>query len=151
MIFDTLNRTVRVRVSGILIRDGALLLIAHRKKGEVYWLLPGGGVKYGESLVSALEREFREELGISVDVGPFACMSDAIEPRGKRHILNISFLCSYRGGAYRIGNERRLFKYGFFRPDEVSGMLLYPPINDTLASIIENRAHEPYLGNLWRK
>lgn len=150
MIFESIIRTVRVRVSGILVRDGALLLVAHKKNGEIYWLLPGGGVKYGESLVNALEREFREELGVSVSVGAFACMSDAIEPRGKRHILNISFLCSYRSGEYRIGNEGRLFKYGFFRADEVRGMLLYPPINDTLASIIEKRAHEPYLGSLWR-
>lgn len=150
MIFDAVYKMVRVRVSGILIRDGELLLIAHKKKGEIYWLLPGGGVKYGESLVRALEREFREELGISIDVGAFACMSDAIEPHGKRHILNISFFCTYRGGEYRIGKEGRLCEYGFFSAGKIPGMRLYPPINDTLASIIEHGGHEPYLGSLWR-
>lgn len=150
MIFDMFNRMVRVRVSGILVRDGALLLISHRKKGETYWLLPGGGVQYGESLVRALEREFCEELGIRVGVEGFACMSDAIEPHGKRHILNISFFCSYRGGEYRIGKERRLRDYGFFSPEEISRMRLYPPINETLSSIIEHREHEQYLGSLWQ-
>lgn len=150
MIFDAINKTVRVRVAGILIQDGALLLVAHRKKGEIYWLLPGGGVRYGESLVQALEREFREELGIRVSVERFACMSDAIEPHGRRHILNIAFHCSYRDGEYRLGRERRLCDYGFFTPEEIAGMRLYPPINETLSSIVERRGCDPYLGNLWR-
>jgi 8-oxo-dGTP diphosphatase len=150
LIFNGFNRKVTVRVSGILIRDGAMLLIAHKKKDDRYWLLPGGGVEYGESLDKALEREFREELGIGVRVDGFACMCDAIEPHGNRHILSISFRCSYRDGEYRIGKDRRLFDYGFFSAAELPGMRLYPPINDTLVSIMENREHEPYLGRLWR-
>jgi 8-oxo-dGTP pyrophosphatase MutT (NUDIX family) len=38
---------VRVRVAGILINHEGVLLIAHKKDEDVYWLLPGGGVDYG--------------------------------------------------------------------------------------------------------
>lgn len=49
MISRKLKNT-RVRVAGVLVEEGKLLLIAHKKKKNIYWLLPGGGVDYGESL-----------------------------------------------------------------------------------------------------
>ena len=150
MKFDIFNRGVTVRVSGILVRDNTLLLMAHKKKGEIYWLLPGGGVKYSESLSRALKREFREELGIGIDVNEVAVICDSIEPHGKRHILNISFRCDYRDGEYRLGRDRRLYDYGFFGIKEIPGTLIYPPINGTLVSILENKQHDLYAGSLWR-
>lgn len=151
MIFDVFRKKVRVRVSGIILRDDALLLIAHKKNNEVYWLLPGGGVRYGESLTEALNREFHEELGIGVSVGKPALMCDSIDPSGKRHILNIAFRCDHRDGEFRVGKERRLHDYGFFRKEELAAMRIYPPINITLAAVVEKRDHDFYLGSLWQK
>ena len=54
----------RIRVSALLRWGGGILLCRHEKKGKAVWLLPGGGVHSGESLVEALEREIREEVGI---------------------------------------------------------------------------------------
>ena len=151
MKFDIFNKWVTIRVSGILVRDNTLLLIAHKKKGEIYWLLPGGGIKYGESLSRALKREFREELGIGIDVNAVAVICDSIEPHGKRHILNVSFRCDYRDGEYRLGSDRRLYDYAFFDIRDIPGVRLYPPINGTLVSILENKKHDLYAGSLWRE
>ena len=41
----------RIRVSAILRWHGRILLARHEKPNKEYWLLPGGGVKAGESLV----------------------------------------------------------------------------------------------------
>jgi 8-oxo-dGTP diphosphatase len=149
--FDIFNRGVTVRVSGIIVRDNTLLLIAHKKKGEIYWLLPGGGIKYGESLSHALKREFREELGIGIEVNAMALICDSIEPHGKRHILNVSFRCDYRDGEYRLGRDRRLYDFGFFGINEIPDTLIYPPINGTLVSILKNKKHDLYAGSLWRE
>ena len=54
----------RIRVSAILRWKGRMLLCRHEKPGKEYWLLPGGGVNSGESLVDALHRELAEEIGI---------------------------------------------------------------------------------------
>ncbi|MBN2158622.1 MAG: NUDIX hydrolase [Spirochaetes bacterium] len=145
------GKRVAVRVAGIIVRDGELLLVAHRKGRDVYWLLPGGGVEYGEALDRALRREFIEELGVEVDVCEPVLMCDSIDPEGKRHIVNIMFRCAYRSGDYALGRDRRLFDYGFFRGDELAGKRIYPPINDSLVAILANRSHDFYLGCLWLK
>ena len=47
----------RIRVSALLRWGDGILLCRHEKKGKDVWLLPGGGVHSGETLMDALERE----------------------------------------------------------------------------------------------
>ena len=54
----------RIRVSAILRWADRILLIRHEKGGRDNWLLPGGGVKSGESIIDALQRELSEEIGL---------------------------------------------------------------------------------------
>jgi 8-oxo-dGTP diphosphatase len=63
---------VRVRVGGLLLREGTLLLAAHRgllAGGASFWSPPGGGWVFGESLREAVRREFQEETGLAVRAG----------------------------------------------------------------------------------
>ena len=46
----------RIRVSSILRWQGRVLLCRQEKPGKEYWLLPGGGVDGGETLIEALRR-----------------------------------------------------------------------------------------------
>lgn len=65
---DLTGRTLqRTAVRGALFRDDELLLLGSRH-GD--YKFPGGGVEPGESPSEALEREFREECGLTdVEVG----------------------------------------------------------------------------------
>src|SRR5438445_13333027 len=87
----------RIRVSSILRWQGRVLLCRQEKPGKEYWLLPGGGVASGETLMEALRRELREELGIEADVqfeGPVAIV-DSIAPKttvsSRKHVVHIIF------------------------------------------------------------
>lgn len=46
------------------------LLLGRRGKEPNYgkWIIPGGGVRFGEDWISAGERELREETGLKVDI-----------------------------------------------------------------------------------
>lgn len=147
MNFD--EKDVRVRVAGIVISDKRILLISHKKDGNEYWLLPGGGVSFLETLEEALKREFNEELNIDVAVQKIALVCDSIDPDEKRHIINICFHCSYEGGDYRLGDDNRLSGYGYFNAQELKQLKIYPPINDELVDIIRNKPQTIYLGKLW--
>ncbi|MBN1532509.1 MAG: NUDIX hydrolase [Spirochaetes bacterium] len=147
MIFP--RHKVVVRVAAIIVQNGRLLMVAHKKDRKVYWLLPGGGVMYGESLEEALKREILEELNVSVSVKGPALICDSIEPKGKRHILNISFFCDHREGDYRLGDDRRLHDFRFFDRDEIPSLTVYPPINSSLLSLLEGRQEMTYLGKIW--
>ena len=77
--------------------QGRVLLCRQEKPGKEYWLLPGGGVDGGESMIEALRRELREELGVEADVqfeGPVAIV-DSIAPksasRSRKHVVHIIF------------------------------------------------------------
>ena len=58
----------RISVSAILRWGGRILLCRHEKADRAYWLLPGGGVNSGESLVRALHRELAEEVGVTDEI-----------------------------------------------------------------------------------
>lgn len=60
---------VRTAVKGLVARDGEYLFLEQDTGDEHAWVLPGGGVEFGETFEDALEREIREETSLSVDVG----------------------------------------------------------------------------------
>jgi 8-oxo-dGTP diphosphatase len=145
----------RIRVSAILRWEGRLLLCRHEKPGKQYWLLPGGGVNSGESLVDALHRELEEELGVGNDVlleGPVA-IADSIAPVrsfAPKHVVHIIFAGDLSGRSLERVTSRdaavrghRLFEVG-----ELDGVVLHPPIQRFLARW---QPGDPvvYLGALW--
>ncbi len=117
-------------------------MVAHKKKDNIYWLLPGGGVNYGENLPQALAREFVEELGIIIQPGDIIYCSESISPCGKRHIINIIFECTFISGDYKLGNDKRLHNYSFFSHDEITNLTIYPAMNSVICNILQNNKPE---------
>ena len=58
----------RIGVGGVLIRDGRALV--NRAVYRERFTIPSGYVEHGEALETALVREFEEETGVTVRVGP---------------------------------------------------------------------------------
>ena len=52
-----------IRVYGLILESGSILLSKELIKGEEVFKFPGGGLEYGEGLIDGLNREFVEEMG----------------------------------------------------------------------------------------
>ncbi|MBY5958408.1 NUDIX domain-containing protein [Membranicola marinus] len=57
-----------LRVYGILVRKGKLLLSEEQYLGKTLVKFPGGGVEYGEGVQEALVREWNEEAGCPIKI-----------------------------------------------------------------------------------
>ncbi|MDF2749385.1 MAG: hydrolase [Gaiellaceae bacterium] len=143
----------RVRVSAILRWQRGILLCRHEKRGKAAWLLPGGGVHAGESLIQALEREMREEVGIAPPSfeGPVAIV-DSISPERtltSKHVVHIIFAGDVDGSLERVVSQDEAVRgHRLFGLEELEGIVLHPPIQRFLSRW---RPGDPavYLGALW--
>lgn len=59
-------RDTIVRVYGLLVHEGRLLLCREKIAGRYYIKFPGGGLEYGEGVEDCVIREFMEETGLQV-------------------------------------------------------------------------------------
>ena len=61
-------KNFNVRVYGILIHDNKVLVSDEHIKGMNITKFPGGGLEFGEGTIDCVIREFKEELGLDVEV-----------------------------------------------------------------------------------
>ncbi len=57
-----------VRVYGILVNEGTLLVSDEYIKGNNITKFPGGGLEFGEGTMECVIREFKEELDLDIEV-----------------------------------------------------------------------------------
>jgi 8-oxo-dGTP diphosphatase len=149
---DETLRAPRIRVAPIIVKDNALLLVRHVKGDRTYWLLPGGGVDYGETLGEALLREIKEETNLDAELGELVMANDSIPPDGHRHVVNLYFTARVTGGEMRMGGDWNLAELRFVPFEELDTIEFYPDIRPWLLPAL--RAGFPgsalYPGNLWK-
>jgi ADP-ribose pyrophosphatase YjhB (NUDIX family) len=152
----------RVRVAVCLTAAERLLLVAHRKGAHQYWLLPGGGVEMGETLVEATRREVREETGVEAEIGRLLIVCDAIEPGG-RHLVNLVFAATAvvppgsAGFAAAVGAganpalDPAIDEVRWVSRDDLLGLELHPPIARAIAAAWAGgfAGEVQVLGNVW--
>jgi ADP-ribose pyrophosphatase len=99
---------VVVAAGGIVVRDGAVLLVQRgRAPGAGKWSVPGGRVRFGERVSDAVEREVFEETGLPVRVDRVAGWAERIgaDPDPYHHVIFDYFASLTTAGEARAGDD----------------------------------------------
>jgi ADP-ribose pyrophosphatase YjhB (NUDIX family) len=121
-------RLPRIRVAGVAVHGDRILLVKHRRAGQEYYLLPGGGLEWGETCSQGLNREFEEELGVPVKVGRLLVVNESIEPHGRRHILNLAFYVRLASRNFNLHTDQRLVGVEWVTRSRLARVKFYPEI-----------------------
>ena len=145
------NEGARIRIAGLIVREGKILLAEHEKGGRRYWLLPGGGMEYGETIEEALKRELLEEAGLVIEVGRLLWIVESIPGDKHRHVLNLILEATALEEILHPNPDRVLRDVRWKSPDELESLELFP---DTKAEILEylktGEIGETLLGKRWK-
>ena len=140
---------MRIRGCGLIEENEKILTLFYRyPKGDVY-AIPGGGVKDGELLKDAIIREYREELGIEIEVNELRYVGDMLGSGSRKQTLHVVF------------NARRIAGEPLVNPKETSAtgvvwlevkklkdINLYPAVNQPILKDRNPKDVQPaYLGN----
>lgn len=141
-----------LRVGGLLIAEGRLLMVEQARGGDRYWLVPGGGVEFGETLDAALRREFREELGLDVTTHELLAIVESIspDPAYTKHVVHLLFAVEPSGGAPPAPHDDAILTAAFLDGASLRRADVRPPVNDFLCACLRELPPTPqYLGRRW--
>ncbi len=144
--YDQVWHRIRLRSSVYLEKDGKVLLLFDPVYLGGCWILPGGGVEFGETIVEAAAREVLEETGLQVSIRGLWRMREIWEPENDfpdhteavRRSIEFIFVGAYLQGEINIGQnpskkadgiprvkECRWFEIKGLGPD-IDGFPIYP-------------------------
>ena len=141
-----------IRVAGLLVHEGRILMVEQGHGEERYWLLPGGGVHFGETLADAVRREFAEELSLRVGVYKLLAIVESIspEPDYAKHVIHLIFEISAPAEALPEPQDVKVLNARFLNEFQLQSVDLRPPVAEFLSACVREMPSSPqYLGRRW--
>ena len=84
---------IGIRPATIIVDKKRLLLVKSEYKGNIFYLLPGGGVEFGETIEEAAIRETLEETGKRIKIIKPVYINEYIDNKDRsKRVINIFFL-----------------------------------------------------------
>lgn len=143
-----------MRVAALIITAEGLLLVRQRRGEGTYWLLPGGGVAFGESIAEALRRELREELDLAIVPGRPLALAEAISDdmaRYPKHVVHV--ICEARladPAARACPGDQAVLEARYVARETLAELDLRPPVAPFLQRCFDAPPHDvEYLGVVW--
>lgn len=137
IIFRTDEFIFSYRVAGILVQNGKVLV--QKPNDSDAYAFPGGHVSFGETNAETLIREFKEEVGVEIEVSELKWVEENFFQWGDKpcHQISLSHLVKLKGAAqipldgrfinkeYDEDDEKAIYFY-WIPLDEVKNINVYP-------------------------
>lgn len=139
---------MRIRPCGIWIVNKQLLTLRYSYGNRERFNLPGGGHEGQETLVDTLIREFYEELGVEITVGPLQFTSETYVQ--DHHTLHMAFQITNITGIPQCRRpETSALDIVWLPLVSLEAGMLYPNISKPLQSVFLQRLTQPvHLGRI---
>jgi ADP-ribose pyrophosphatase YjhB (NUDIX family) len=132
------KQSPRIGCAGIVRRgDDVLLGKRNKEPNRGLWVLPGGGVDFGETFAETLARELSEEAGIEIDVDGVFNVCELID-RPYEHRVIVYMNARYRAGEPMASSD--LSDVRFFRAEELKQMSAARMISPVVESVLRKAA-----------
>lgn len=106
------NRIV-VALKGVIVNEGRVLIVQRANDDEIgggTWECVGGKIEFGEDLETALLRESKEEVGLSVTVEKIL-YATTFKTDPTRQVVILTYLCSSNSKDVVLSNEHSNYKW----------------------------------------
>lgn len=115
------NKRPKVGSAVLVVKDGKILLGERNKKNaKGYWVLPGGGVRWGETIMEAAVREIKEETNLDIELVKFICYKEIMNLPENYHTITFYHLARPKDTEIKVSDD--LSKAGFFPIEEIKKM-----------------------------
>jgi mutator protein MutT len=112
---------IGVGVGAMVFNDEGRVFLSQRgpkaKNERGCWEFPGGSVEFGETLAAAIQREFREEYDMQIELVELLDVSDHILPDEGQHWVSPTFIARHAAGEPRIVEPEKCTAIGWFALD----------------------------------
>ena len=118
--------------SAVLIQHNGKFLLGRRNKinANGMWVIPGGGVDFGETTQQAAVREIKEETGLDIELIKFLCHKEIINLPGNYHGVVFFYLAKLKNNSIKIGDD--LSDAKFFSIDEIKKLNVVDSVKEVL-------------------
>ncbi len=129
-------------VTGVIIEnDKGEIFLAQSPKWEGKWILPGGHIEPGESILQAGVREGEEETGFKLESRSVFYWGELISSKDfhrPAHFVFFNTHCVVKGGKPKL-DERELSSYQWIHPEEALALDLAESYRESIEAFIQYR------------
>lgn len=121
----------------VVLKYGEKILMGIRGKdpNRGKWILPGGGVKFLEPLLSTVQREISEETGLDVEIEEPIGVYEIINPPHEHRVI-VYWWAKRRGGQLRSSSD--LLDARFLSRDEVTSLIENGDVTDIVVKVLRD-------------
>ncbi|MFA5763558.1 MAG: NUDIX hydrolase [archaeon] len=116
-----MEKKPRAGASVIVKHEGKILLGKRNKENaNGMWVIPGGGIDFGEKIKDAAIREIKEETGIDIHAPEFVCFKELVNLPADYHSIVFFFKAKPKHTNIVVSDD--LSEAGFFTIEEIKKM-----------------------------